>query len=191
MCLHGSSLLLPVCGLRANTCENSGSQIISLAFSTAKTLVSKGLSKKGQKARGFCRQSRDVLQAVCTACLQSGDAGGERVLLNHMILPVWQVSAVWVEKPTVHYFGWMRLALTASGPTKKSTHLLISSALHTGCPNAYSCSLKQWSFCLSLAIVGRKILPRALLVLIFRCWLSGFFSAYRTSLFWCKHSLGI
>lgn len=88
-----------MCGLRANAYEDYAllsvlSWIISLAFSTAKTLVSNGLSKKGEKARGFCTQSRGILLAVCTACLQSGDAGAERVLLNHMILPVWQVSAV-------------------------------------------------------------------------------------------------
>lgn len=99
MCLYRSSLLLLVCGLRANAYENYAllsvlSWIISLAFSTAKTLVSKGLSKKGEKARGFCTKSRGILLAVCAACLQSGHAGGERVLLNHMILPVWQVSAV-------------------------------------------------------------------------------------------------
>lgn len=94
MCLHRSSLLLPVCDLRSNAYEDSVSWIISLAFSTANALVSKGLSKKGEKARGFCTQSRGILLAVCTACLQLGDAGGERALLYHMILPVWQVSAV-------------------------------------------------------------------------------------------------
>lgn len=70
MCLYRSSLLLLVCGLRANAYENYAllsvlSWIISLAFSTAKTLVSKGLSKKGEKARGFCTKSRGILLAVC------------------------------------------------------------------------------------------------------------------------------
>lgn len=94
ICLHRSSLLLPVCSRRANAYEDSVCQIISLSLSTANTLVSKGLSKKGEEAHGFCTQNRGILLAVCTACLQSGDAERERVLLNHMILPVWQVSAV-------------------------------------------------------------------------------------------------
>lgn len=85
----------------------------------------------------------------------------------------------------------MRLPVTASGSEKKSTHLLISTALHTGIPNASSRLQKQQSVCPSFEVVGRKALPRGLLILIFRCWLSGSVSAWRTSGFPLKHSLGI
>lgn len=78
ICLPRSSLLLHVCGLRANAYEDSVCQIISLLLSTANTLVSKGLSKKGEKACGFCTQSRGILLAVSTVCLQSGDTERER-----------------------------------------------------------------------------------------------------------------
>lgn len=70
MCLHRSSLLLPVCGLRANAYEDSVSQLKLFAF--------KGLSKKGEKAQGVCTQNRGILLIVCTVCLQLGDAERER-----------------------------------------------------------------------------------------------------------------
>lgn len=91
--MYRSSLLLPVCVLRAYACKNSVSQIISLVFSTAKMVFPVYIGREN-KQRGFCTRSGGVLLAVRTGCLQLGSEGGEREMLNHMVLPVWQVSVV-------------------------------------------------------------------------------------------------
>lgn len=70
MCLHRSSLLLPLCGLRANAYEDSVSWIIGLAFSTAKTLVSKSLNKKAEEAL------RAGVFQLCAQCTCSREMQG-------------------------------------------------------------------------------------------------------------------
>lgn len=135
-CLQWSNLQLPLVSLKANAykvCFHSS----HLSFLHNENSVYNSWNRKEEKTAWLLLAEWWCAPGSCACSWEV-----QRAVLNHVALPVWQVSVAWVEEPTVHYFGWMRLAVTASGPAEKSTHLLISTALHTGLLNAYGRLLK-------------------------------------------------
>lgn len=88
MCLYRSSLPLPVCSLKATAykiCFHND----PFSFLHNQNSISDGLKGAEEKAA-----ARGVVMCswLRAACFQLG--GAERVVLHHMILPVWQVSVV-------------------------------------------------------------------------------------------------